>query len=153
MKKLTFEEFQDRIAAVNEAQKIFIDTGITNNITIAFEMYQRILATKERPLVLDSKVQEAHGGPQTDQPPQVTISLDIELEKPTCPDCGDTLNLRAAKPDELSEGYRSCWYCTKCKYEGLSEKSPMRWIRELPEKGAEEVTVESRIEAEDLSGG
>jgi predicted RNA-binding Zn-ribbon protein involved in translation (DUF1610 family) len=150
MKKMTQKEFNERLIAMAEAKRIFIDSGMTNNISIAFELYQKILADKEMPLQLDSKVQEAHKGPENDSPPQITIPMDVDLEKPSCPDCGKTLTLRQATGDEWQDGYRSCWTCPACKYEGLSEKSPMRWIRELPEKGAEVVEVEGNSKAEDL---
>lgn len=152
MKKLSRDEWFDRMKAVSEAEKIFIRSGITDNITVAFELYQALLAEKERPLTLDSKEQEAHKGP-TFGPPLVSLPIDIELEKPQCPDCGEVLLLRESTDEEKKEGFRSVWICNKCGYEGMSEKSVMRWIRELPEKGAEEVTVESRIEKEDLPRG
>lgn len=152
MKKLTREEFVDRLIAVAEARKLFIQSGITNNITVAFELYQELIATKERALVLDSGEQQAHKGPGF-QEAEITIPVDIELEKPSCPDCGESLNLRQATPDEIEEGFRSAWFCKKCDFVGQSEKSVMRWIRELPEKGAEEVVVESRVEKKDLPAG
>ena len=152
MRKLTQDEFNDRMIAIAEAKRIFVDSGITNNITLAFEMYQDILADKERPLQLDSKEQGADKAPSF-SPPTITLPLDIELEKPQCPDCGDPMTLREATEDEKKEGFRSAWICKKCRYEGLSEKSTMRWIRELPEKGEEEVTVEGRTEKEDVPRG
>lgn len=152
MKKLTREEFVDRMQALADAKGIFIDSGITKNITIAFQFYQDLLAEKERPLQLDSKKDQV-SDVMAETPSSITISMDVELERPQCPDCGEFLHLRQATEDEEKEGFRSAWICKKCRYEGLSDKSPMRWIRELPEKGAEEVIVEGRIEKEDLSGG
>lgn len=152
MKKLSREEFNDRMLALAKAKKIFIDSGMTNNITVAFDLYQDVLAERERPLQLDSREQAADQRPSFG-PPKIIIPVDVELEKPTCPDCDEVLALREAMDDEKKEGYLSAWVCNKCGYEGLSEKSVMRWIRELPEKGAEEVIVEGRIKKEDLSGG
>jgi hypothetical protein len=154
VKKMSREEFYDRLNAVAEAKRIFIDSGITNNITVAFEMYQKTIAERERPLVLDSKIEEAHRGPDFG-PPYISLEVDIELEKPTCPDCGAVLAMRGVTATEKQQGYKSCWVCQdpKCRYEGLSDKSPMWWYRNLPEKGQENVTVESGAEKKDVSGG
>lgn len=148
MNKLTRDEWHDRMQAVNDARDIFIASGITNNISVAFELYQALLADRERPLVLSSKEQEAHTGPRFPAVgKRLTLDMDIELELPSCPDCGEELSLREASQEEQAEGARSVWYCSKCKFEGTSEKSPLQWIRELPEKGKEKVTVESNTEA------
>lgn len=152
MIKLTHQEFIDRLMAVAEAEKVFVHSGITNNISVAFSLYQKLLADKERALILDSKEQDAGRGVSIPSA-EISIPVDIELEKPRCPDCDKELMLRVAKNEEIDLGAKSVWFCASCGYEGMSEKSVMRWIRELPEKGAEEVIVESRAEKEDVSGG
>lgn len=151
MKKYSREEFIDRIAAIKEAEKIFILSGITDNISIAFELYQKVLADKVRPLQLDSSI-AINGAKELKVEPIITLPIDIELEKPLCPDCQEPIemNLRPTTNDEKNEGYNSCWTCPMCGFEGLSEKSVMRWIRELPEKGQEIVTVESGTDKKDL---
>ena len=55
MNKIGREEFKDRTEAILRARSIFIDSGVTANISIAFELYQGILAEQERKLVVSNR--------------------------------------------------------------------------------------------------
>jgi hypothetical protein len=83
MNKLNGEEFKDRIGAELRARRIFIDSGITRNISVAFGIYQNVLAERKRELVL--KVGKHGDRPRTwfDQ-----------YERPRCPECGAELRFR-----------------------------------------------------------
>lgn len=48
MNNLSKEEFTDRILALQRARQIFIESGLTNSISVAFDTYQEILAGKPR---------------------------------------------------------------------------------------------------------
>ena len=90
MKKLTREQFQERLNAICRARKIFIGSGITNNISVAFEIYQALLAEQERALTLTKELADGRIG-----------TLFDEYERPECPDCGTPMLLRAVlgEPD------------------------------------------------------
>jgi len=83
MKKLTEEEFRDRAMALHMARKIFIESGLTNNITHAFEAYQKICADKERQIFLATQAQGNR--PQT---------IMDKYERLKCPNCGGDLMFR-----------------------------------------------------------
>ena len=50
MKKLTFEEFQNRVNEVNKAYRIF--KPLTNNMTDAFILYQEVLAEEKMDVMI-----------------------------------------------------------------------------------------------------
>ena len=89
MNKLNQEEFQDRIQAVARARRIFIDSGLTKNITEAFTLYQEVLAEQEREIIIDTLT----GG---NRPPAL---FDL-YDRPECPECGADLMFRPTAPNE-----------------------------------------------------
>lgn len=86
MKRLTKEEFEDRMLALHRAKRIFIESGLTNSITRAFEIYQEVFAERERQL----------------QVTRMTDGGDI-YELPDCPDCGDKMRIIGAPPGVVGE--------------------------------------------------
>lgn len=127
MKKLSFQEFQDRLAEVSIARRIFIHSGLTDNITKAFALYQAILADEEKKVAISTE----EGGRRT-----MTI-LD-DYERPKCPDCQTDLMLQMYARDENSKAWPTAWVCTTCKAEFYSEKSPEDWMKELKKKDVPE---------------
>uniref|UniRef100_A0A6M3KIL3 Uncharacterized protein n=1 Tax=viral metagenome TaxID=1070528 RepID=A0A6M3KIL3_9ZZZZ len=128
MNKLSKEEFIDRITSIAEARKIFIP-HITKNITIAFQLYQEILADKERSLFLKS----------INSGNRMQTILD-KYERPKCPKCKEYLRLRLISiPRGIKNkfGYKSCWMCdnTDCYYEDYSTKGWKEWLEILEKKG------------------
>jgi len=126
MKRLSKKEFSDRVAALARAKKIFVRSGITTNITKAFELYQEILAEKERPIFISSKTQPK-------------LSDEKEFVKPLpCPDCGGPLSLRHLPPKGKNNryGYGSMWYCTRgdCLYEQFNSESVKKIVSKLKEE-------------------
>lgn len=127
MECLKQREFQDRVEAVARARKIFIP-HITKNISIAFQLYQEILAKQERKLTLTTK--EGGRRPRT--------WLD-QYERPKCPKCGEELYLRIVKEPKgrgNQKGWKSCWECLglTCFYEEYSKKPIKRLIKKLRRK-------------------
>jgi len=123
MNKLNFEEFKDRIEALERARKIFIGSGITNNITTAFKIYQEVLAEKERREVLSTK----EDGNRSRSP------FDI-YERPKCSQCGMEMGLRVINiPQGVKNvnGYKTCWECYNCAHEEYSYKTIEGWMKEL----------------------
>jgi predicted RNA-binding Zn-ribbon protein involved in translation (DUF1610 family) len=53
MKDVTFEEFQERLLDIQRARQIFIKAGLTKNITVAFALYQEILADEKKPIYVE----------------------------------------------------------------------------------------------------
>lgn len=85
MKNLTISEFNDRILSLQRARKIFVESGLTNNITVAFAVYQEIFATRERTLILNTVL---HGK-------RSPTAFD-SFRRPTCPKCGYDMRFRLA---------------------------------------------------------
>jgi len=100
MKNLTFEEFQTRTQAVAKARKIFIKSGLTNNITYAFELYQEILAEEKQALTMSGKK-----------------PLPLDGTRLKCEKCGGGMGLGPVNttPANQVEGeVYSQWYCENC---------------------------------------
>lgn len=120
MKNITAKKFYDRTQAVARARKIFIDSGLTKNITTAFVLYQEILAEQDMPIFLSAPVYGAGS----------RSALNIP-GRPKCPQCGLGMGLRPVnipQGPKNAHGWRSCWECTKCGYEEYSQKSIDEWL-------------------------
>lgn len=83
MKELTEEEFIDRASALLRARKIFIDSGVTKNISLAFELYQAVCAERERAIFISSQVQGNRPRTPMDK-----------YNRPKCPDCHSDMFFR-----------------------------------------------------------
>jgi hypothetical protein len=119
MKKLTQEEFNDRVQAIHRAKKIF--SALTKgNITNAFIAYQEILAEQERQINISAK--QAIG---------MTSSPFNNLERPKCPECGEVMNLRPVQPND--EGINSQLVCANPKCDTVldSELTLQQWMEKL----------------------
>ena len=127
MKKLTPKEFHDRADAIIRARKIFMP-HFTKNITIAFEIYQGMLAEQERDLTLGRSRERDY-------------NILMGLQRPLCPDCGKELALRIInipKGKDNLHGHRSSWICEdpNCCYEKFSKKDLTEWLKTLKKKEA-----------------
>jgi len=122
MKTITEEEFQDRTQAVLRAHQIFIDSGVTKNISIAFEIYQKVLAEREREIFLSTQVY----GNKPRSP------LD-RYERPLC-ECGSEMAFRMVPPNE--EGIKVQLVCTneKCDIVLNSDNDIQWWASNLKVK-------------------
>jgi len=125
MKKLTTGEFHDRAQAIIRARRIFIP-HLTKNISIAFEIYQEMLAETERKLRLDEERAKDYG-------------ILSEKQRPICPKCGKELFLRLIGTPQGAgniHGYRSAWVCSEgdCIYEDFSKNTLQDWLEQLPQK-------------------
>jgi len=110
MNDLNEKEFRQRTEAILRAQKIFVDSGVTRNITVAFFLYREMLAD-DRQMPLHMTQSQLNNG---------KTWIPYRARK-KCPECGATLHLRAVglpKCDRLNKhGYQSCWECLGCGYE------------------------------------
>lgn len=123
MKRLTKEEFieqVDRQAAVMRAEGIFIKSDITNNLSIAFELYQRILAEHEYAKTVAAS------------PVKPNISIFDTLPRPKCIDCGGDMLLRFLPAND--EGVVSQGICTKCEAIFDFELNYDQWVKLLQEE-------------------
>jgi len=122
MKELTEEEFQDRTQAILRAHQIFIDSGVTKNISIAFELYQKVCAEREREIFLSTQV---YGNkPRT--------PMD-RYERPLC-ECGSNMAFRMVPPND--EGIKVQLVCTseKCDIVLNSDNDIQWWMANLKVK-------------------
>ena len=112
MKKLNLDEFQKRINETVKARKIFIKSGITNNITVAFQLYQDILADEEMAVMI-SGINTPFGN----------------IDRPIC-DCGLEMRLDP-RPRKIGDKvYPTTWVC-KCGIEEYTDKTVEQWYEEL----------------------
>jgi hypothetical protein len=119
MKKLTREEFDDRMEAIQRARSIFIASGLTKNISTAFELYQEVFATRERQLTIDSNSNYESR----------TFMDDYERIK--CPDCKEDMRFRILPQND--EGVNTQLVCSKCDLVLDSEKTLQDWMNTLKE--------------------
>jgi len=126
MKELTNEEFQDRTLAILRARRIFIDSGVTNNISLAFELYQAVCAEREREIFVST--QQYGNRPRT--------SMD-KYERPKCPDCGAEMQFRNVPQND--EGTKVQLVCTNpdCDTVLNSEHDLTWWMANLKAKETE----------------
>lgn len=124
MKTMTKLEFEDRILALARARAIFMP-HLTDNISIAFALYQKVLAEREREIFINSS--RDYNKPK----------LFDKYERPQCPNCGKDLFLRVIgvkQGPRNKYGYRTCWECLDCAYEKYSTKTIKNWMEELRRK-------------------
>lgn len=91
MKELTEDEFYDRMRALKRAQIIFVDTGVTSNITEAFMAYQAIFAEREREIFINSEYDQLYPG----------RAISRRYERLKCEDCGHDLMFRLINDTEV----------------------------------------------------
>jgi len=112
MKALSIQTFNDRVQAEARARQIFIP-HITTNITVAFELYQEILAEHKRQLRLNTR-SDGHQAP----------SILDQLGRLNCFKCETPMALRI-----LSNGkFRTQWECPRCGNKRRSKKTLNQWI-------------------------
>ena len=117
MKDLSFKDFQNRLQEVAKARKIFIPY-VTNNITVAFQLYQDILA-EEQMQVMISKINTPFGN----------------IERPRCDECDSDMQLDT-RPRTIGDiVYPTTWICSKCKIEEYTGKTAEEWYEELKIEG------------------
>lgn len=120
MKKLSIDEFEDRMNAIQRARQIFIASGLTKNITTAFELYQEVFAERERQLTLDSSVETGEHRNIMDN-----------YERIKCPDCKEDMRFRVLPKND--EGINTQLVCSKCDLVLDSEKTLQDWMNTLKE--------------------
>lgn len=123
MNKLTRDEFIDRTRAVLRAKNIFIDSGVTNNISVAFELYQKILADREREIELNTIAAGSRNRTIMDK-----------YERPLCPVCNNPMRFR--RVPENTEGIKIQLICENPKCDTVldSDKDIQWWMSILGEK-------------------
>jgi hypothetical protein len=119
----TYSEYRDREDAIRRARKIFVATGLTNNITHAFAAYQYIISESERPITVNASWYRGFAGNVMDT-----------LERPLCPDCGEPLFFRNVRPNE--EGIKCQLVCSNSECDTVlnSEHSIDWWQATLPKR-------------------
>jgi hypothetical protein len=123
MKSMDLEKFKDRIGAELRARKIFIDSKVTNSISVAFGLYQAVLADRKRELVLETKKHGYRAPTWFDR-----------YERPKCPDCGEDLRFRPVPQNR--EGVQMQLVCSNpsCDLVLNVDKTLAEFEKELVEK-------------------
>lgn len=112
MKNIDFDAFNDMAGALARARHIFVP-HFTQNITLAFTLYQELLAEHHRPL-RQNTLSAGH------QPP----SIIDELGRLDCFKCDTPMSLRI-----LSNGkFKTQWECPRCNYKRRSKRTLNDWI-------------------------
>lgn len=129
MKDITLEMFKQRTLDILRSRKIFISSGVTNNITIAYQLYRDMLLEDDLVNIIPEKVNAIEHGLVPDSSFKFTRLL--------CKECGAEMYLRAiylpVGPSNL-KGWKSCWECSRCLHEEYSLKTVLEWKEELVEK-------------------
>jgi len=99
MNRLSKDEFNDRTLAILRARKIFIDSGITKNISLAFDLYQAVLADREREIQLSTRTAGDRSRTFFDN-----------YERQKCPECGADMMIRRVPPND--EGVNTQFVCS-----------------------------------------
>ena len=121
--KDNFSEELNRTDAVLRARNIFIKSGITNNVSVAFELYQSIFAEQERKIFLSTVVAGNRNKTIMDR-----------YERPKCPECGADMMFR--KVSDNPDGTKVQLVCQKpdCDTVLNSENDLDWWMKELKKK-------------------
>jgi uncharacterized protein with PIN domain len=107
--------------AIQRAKKIFVETGLTNNITHAFEAYQEIFAERERQIFIATNMFSNR--------PRTVMD---KYERPKCPECNEDMQFRIIP--ENDEGIKTQLVCTKCDTVLSSENDLQWWMENLQVK-------------------
>ena len=121
VKELTEEEYNDRMGAIKRAKKIFIDSGVTENITTAFKLYQEVFAEREREIFISNQNSKS-------------AVMARKYDRPVCPDCGVFMKFRSVR--ENAEGVKMQLICEnpQCDTVLNSEHDTAWWQNELRKK-------------------
>ena len=119
----TYEEYRDREDAIHRARRIFIFSGFTKNVSLAFTAYQQLLSETERPIMVRTSWYDKFAATQFD-----------DLERPLCPDCGDIMFFRNVQKN--NEGVLSQLVCSnpRCDVVLNSEHTLDWWKAFLPKR-------------------
>lgn len=135
MKELTFEEFRDRAEAIQRAIHIFIDSGLTDNITHAFAAYQDIFAERERDIFVNFQ-----NYPTSDMQAYITL----RYKRIKCPDCQSDLMFRVVDGSET----KTQLICSNQKCDTMYDSpEPLEWwmsqlkLKEPERKPLEETKI------------
>lgn len=91
IKRISRDRFIEDTTAILNARRIFIDSKVTNNITVAYELYKQILEEEE----------------------VVSEQWSVNRKPQPCPECG-SVNVVRKRPCGRFEGHE---FCKDCNYE------------------------------------
>jgi hypothetical protein len=113
MKEINEEEFRDRLTAIQRATKIFLKTGLTDNVSHAFAAYQEIFAEREREIFISTQLQGNRPRTKMDK-----------YERPKCPDCEADMMFRKIPDNPMK--IKTQLVCSKCDLV-LSDEHDLDW--------------------------
>lgn len=122
MKKLTKEEFVSRLTEIDKAEKIFVSSGLTKNLSVAFDIYQRLLGETEQEVYVDNNLVDGRRGSELDG-----------YNRPECPTCGKEMFLQVFRPGHEVRTRLICPDPSCPAYD--SERSLDEWKELLKKKG------------------
>jgi len=133
MKELSYEEYRKRLAEIQKARKIFVETGLTKNITRAFEVYLEIFAKEKMDLFIN-KITAPNTSPFD------------ECERPLCSECGTELRLSPMPIVVDGHTYPTTWVCENCGMEYYTEKTVEEWYEMLRKDKNEDTREDDKNE-------
>lgn len=109
---------------VQRARGKYIATGMTNNITVAMEMYQ------QNDVAEDERIDVYITSPESQQ-----LRMALKNGRPKCDECDGELFMQPNAVDMQGKHYPTSWVCKSCGMIYYSEKTQGEWAKELNEAG------------------
>jgi hypothetical protein len=142
------EPIMDRVHAASVARDLFVRSGVTRSISEAFELFQKHIALKERPIRI-TRTNEASRS-----------SLISSAKRRICEACGTKMQLRLINTPRGKQnvmGWKSCWICPQCLNEVYSKKNLKEWLLQLRKENVNGLRRVRRVSTEggelQLTGG
>ena len=109
-----------RLTIINKASRLYVDTGITRNITEALRMYLENDAGPDEQIPLFITTPEIH-----------QLQKILKQVRPRCDECDSELHFQVNAHDPTGQTYPTAWICKTCGIEYYSDKTPAEWLEEL----------------------
>jgi len=110
----------DRDTVIERARIVYMDSGVTNNITEALRLYLRDVAGPDEqvPLFISS-------------PEQHQMREVLKFGRPECDFCKAEMFFRICAVDQHGTTHATAWVCKNCGYEFYSDMTPKQWLKVL----------------------
>ena len=111
---------KDRDEIIAHARMLYIDTGVTRNITEALRMFLEQVADPDEMIEIFITSPEQH-----------QIREVLKFGRPECDFCDTEMHLKICATDMHGVTHQTSWLCKNCGYEFYSDLTPRQWLEEL----------------------